>query len=274
MNEDAMPPEKVRGVIEAILMTADAPVTPGRFLGFLKELNGRDLRQAIDALKEQYDQAGHAFTVAEVAGGFQLATRKEYGPWIRKFHNRNQVQLTQAGLETLAIIAYKQPITRVEVDSIRGVNSGGVFNTLMEVSMIRIVGRSDGLGKPHLFGTTKEFLLHFGLKGLTDLPKPKELEELLAGGGNDMPEVGNEEGGNVSKDDEHAELLTPHSTTSQSTNEAEIEAGGDPADVEQDEASGHDEHAELSIPPSATESEVKTGEQSMDEGDDDLGVGH
>ena len=210
MNEDAMPPEKVRGVIEAILMTADAPVTPGRLLGFLKELNGRDLRQAIDALKEEYEQAGHAFTIAEVAGGFQLATRQEYGPWVRKFHKRTQVRLTQAGLETLSIIAYKQPITRVEVDSIRGVNSGGVFNTLMEINLIRIVGRSDGLGKPHLFGTTKEFLLHFGLKGLTDLPKTKELEELLAGEGKDvLPSESTEEretAGSVREEDGGVEL--------------------------------------------------------------------
>ena len=234
MNEDAMPPEKVRGVIEAILMTADAPVTPGRLLGFLKELNGRDLRQAIDALKEEYDQSSHAFTIAEVAGGFQLATRKEYGPWVRKFHNRNQVRLSQAGLETLAIVAYKQPITRVEVDSIRGVNSGSVFNTLMEVNMVRIVGRSDGLGKPHLFGTTKDFLLHFGLKGLADLPKPKELEELLAGGGQDMPQ-------------------------------GEMEGG--------DEANGHGEHTELPTLQSAAES-AETSEESLDEGGDDLGAGH
>ena len=175
-------PTKIRGIVEAILMTAETPVSPGKFLGVLKGLNGRQLREAIDELKTEYDEAGHACTIAEVAGGFQLATRKEYGPWLRKFHERGRVRLSQAGLETLSIVAFKQPITRVELESIRGVNSSGPLNTLMEHDLVRIVGRSDGIGKPHLFGTTKEFLIHFGLKSLAELPKPRELAELLAAG--------------------------------------------------------------------------------------------
>ncbi len=125
---------------------------------------------------------GNAFTIAEVAGGFQLATRQEYGPWLRKFHDRNPVRLSQAALETLAIVAFKQPITRAELDTVRGVNSGGVLHTLMELNMIRLAGRSEAVGKPMLFGTTREFLIHFGLRSLTDLPKPKKLQELLATG--------------------------------------------------------------------------------------------
>ena len=121
-------------------------------------------------------------TIVEVAGGFQISTRKEFGSWVRKFHERSRIRLSQAALETLSIIAFKQPVTRVEVDSVRGVDSGGVIRTLMELNMIRIVGRSEGIGRPMLFGTTKEFMVHFGLKTLADLPRPKELEELLAGG--------------------------------------------------------------------------------------------
>jgi segregation and condensation protein B len=110
-----------------------------------------------------------------------LATRQEFAPWLRKFHrDRKQIRLSQAALEVLSIVAFKQPITRVELDAVRGVSSTGVLQTLMELTMIRIVGRSDGVGKPMLFGSTKEFLIHFGLKTLADLPKPKELEELLA----------------------------------------------------------------------------------------------
>jgi len=101
---------------------------------------------------------------------------------VRKFHDRSQVRLSQAALETLAIIAFKQPVTRVEVDSVRGVDSGGVLRTLMELNMIRIVGRSEGVGRPMLFGTTRDFMTHFGLRSLADLPKPRELEELLAEG--------------------------------------------------------------------------------------------
>lgn len=183
MNEAAVAPEKARAIVEAILLTAEAPVSPGRLVELLDGFNGRDIRQLIDELKEHYDRTGHGFTIAEVAGGYHLATRQEVSPWLRKFHQgRSQVRLSPAALETLAIIAFKQPITRVEIESIRGVNSVGVLQTLMELSLVRIVGRSEGIGKPMLFGTTREFLIHFGLKSLADLPKPKELEELLAEG--------------------------------------------------------------------------------------------
>ena len=184
-EERSVAPEKASAIIEAILLTADAPVTPGRLIALLDEYNGRDIRELVDSLNAGYADGGHGFFIVEVAGGFQLATRQECGPWLRKFHNDpNQIRLSQAALESLAIVAFKQPVTRIEVDTIRGVNSGGVMQTLMELSMIRIVGRSEGIGKPMLFGTTREFLVHFGLKTLADLPKPRELEELLESGEN------------------------------------------------------------------------------------------
>jgi len=179
---EPMEPDKIRAIVEAILMTADAPVSPGKLTSLIKGVNGRDIRRAIDELNDQYQTHGHAMSIVEVAGGFQVATRRDYGPWVRKFHDRGYVRLSQAGLETLAIVAFKQPITRMEIDSIRGVDSGGVIRTLLEVNMIRIVGRSEGVGRPMLFGTTRDFMTHFGLKSLADLPKPKELEELLAEG--------------------------------------------------------------------------------------------
>ena len=174
--------ERHRRIIEAVLLTADSPVSPGRLLGLLKGLSGRDIRKAVDELNERYEVGNHAMRIIEISGGFQLSTLKEFGPWVRKVHDRGQVRLSQAALETLSIIAFKQPVTRIEVDSVRGVDSGGVIRTLMELNMIRLVGRSEGLGRPMLFGTTKEFMVHFGLKSLADLPKPKELEELLAAG--------------------------------------------------------------------------------------------
>ena len=176
-------PARARAIVEAILMSAADPITPGRLVNLLAGYNGRDIRELIDALNAQYEDAGHGVEVVEVAGGFQLASRQEFGPWLRKYHKpSNQIRLSQAGLEALAIVAFKQPVTRIEIDQIRGVNSGGVLHTLLEVDMVRIVGRSEGIGKPMLFGTTREFLVHFGLKGLSDLPKPKELDELLAEG--------------------------------------------------------------------------------------------
>ena len=176
-------PSQARAIIEAILLTATDPVTPGRLVNLLAGYNGRDIREAIDALNAQYEAAGHGLEVVELAGGYQLAARRECGPWLRKYHKTTrQVRLSPAGLEVLAIVAFKQPVTRVEIDSIRGVSSGSVLQTLMELNMVRLVGRSDGIGKPMLFGTTREFLLHFGLRGLAELPKPKELEELIAEG--------------------------------------------------------------------------------------------
>lgn len=182
-SERDVEPARARAVVEAVLMSAADPVTPGRLVYLLSGYNGRDIRELIDALNAQYEDAGHGVEVVEVGGGFQLASRQEFGSWLRKYHKTsNQIRLSQAGLEALAIVAFKQPVTRIEIDQIRGVNSGGVLHTLMEVDMVRIVGRSEGIGKPMLFGTTREFLVHFGLKGLSDLPKPKELDELLAEG--------------------------------------------------------------------------------------------
>ena len=181
MTDPGIAPDEIQSIVEAVLLTADVPVTPGRLVDLFDGLTGRDIRTAIDALKSQYAEAGHAFTITEMAGGFQLVTQPQYSPWLRKFHqDRHQVRLSQAALESLSIIAFKQPITRIQVDSIRGVNSSGVLNTLMELNLIRMVGRSDGIGKPMLFGTTRDFLIHFGLKSLADLPKARELEELLA----------------------------------------------------------------------------------------------
>jgi segregation and condensation protein B len=178
----SLDPGQVRGIVEAVLMTADAPVTPGRLEAVLKGVKGSQLRQAVNDLNERYREGGHAMTIAEVAGGYQLVTLKEFAPWLRKFHDRSHVRLSQAALETLAIVAFKQPVTRIEVDNLRGVDSAGVVRNLLELNLVRIVGRSEGLGRPMLFGTTRDFMTHFGLRSLADLPKPKELEELLAEG--------------------------------------------------------------------------------------------
>ncbi|MEW6755111.1 MAG: SMC-Scp complex subunit ScpB [Candidatus Latescibacterota bacterium] len=176
-------PGKARAIIEAVLLTAEDPVPPARLTALLDGLNGRQVKGVVEDLRQEYQEAGRGFTIVEVAGGYQLATREDLGPWLHRFHrDHGQVRLSQAALETLAIIAFRQPVTRVEVDSIRGVSSAGVLQHLMELGMVRIVGRSEGLGRPMLFGTTQEFLIHFQLRNLTDLPKPRELEELLREG--------------------------------------------------------------------------------------------
>ena len=172
----------LRAIVEAVLMTADAPVTPGRLQALVRGATGSQLRQAVQELNERYRAGGHAMTIAEVAGGYQVVTLKEFAPWLRKFHDRSHVRLSQAALETLAIVAFKQPVTRIEVDNLRGVDSAGVVRHLLELNLIRIVGRSEAIGRAMLFGTTRDFMTHFGLRSLGDLPKPKELEELLAEG--------------------------------------------------------------------------------------------
>jgi segregation and condensation protein B len=182
-KDSSIKPAEARAIVEAVLLTATDPISSSRLVALFEEYNGRDVRDFVDELNKEYSQEGRSFSIIEIGGGFQIATRENFGPWLRKFHNNpNQIRLSQAALESLAIVAFKQPITRIEIDAIRGVNSGGVMQTLMELKMVRIVGRSEGVGKPMLFGTTRDFLLHFGLKSLVDLPKAKELDELLASG--------------------------------------------------------------------------------------------
>ena len=138
---------QLRAIVEAVLMTADAPVTPGRLQALVSGAKGWQLRQAVEDLRESYREGGHAMTIAEVAGGYQVVTLKEFAPWLRKFHDRSHVRLSQAALETLAIVAFKQPVTRLEIDHLRGVDSAGVVRHLLEHNLIRIVGRSETIGR-------------------------------------------------------------------------------------------------------------------------------
>ncbi|HEY4485516.1 MAG TPA: SMC-Scp complex subunit ScpB, partial [Nitrospiria bacterium] len=134
---------------------------------------------ALDRLRENYDSAGRGLRIAEVAGGYQIVSRAECAPWIKTLDRiKTASRLSRSGLETLAIAAYKQPITRGEIESIRGVDCSGVLKTLLERRILKIVGRREGLGRPILYGTTQEFLKHFGLKDLTELPALKELKEI------------------------------------------------------------------------------------------------
>lgn len=239
-STEGLDAEKIRGVVEAVLMTSDSPVTPGKLQALLKGVNGRDLRQAVDALNEAYAEGGHAMTITEIAGGFQVVTRREFGPWVRKFHDRSQVRLSQAALETLAIIAFKQPVTRIEVDNVRGVDSGGVLRTLMELNMIRIVGRSEGVGRPMLFGTTRDFMTHFGLRSLADLPKPKELEELLAEGERKARRVDGD-GAAAGDDTDTADGDALHAPQDSETDSDDPGAAPDEGDLEEPSVDATDE---------------------------------
>ena len=165
--------------IEALLFASDQPLSLARLTDLLPGADRAEVEAALDALQQSC--AERAFQPVQVAGGWQLATRPEYAEIVRRlFTGKRRVRLTKAALESLAIIAYKQPTTRPEIDAIRGVASGGVIETLLERNLVRIAGRSEGVGRPLLYATTDEFLQHLGLNRLADLPSLAELERMLA----------------------------------------------------------------------------------------------
>ena len=167
-------------IIEALIFASEGPLDIGKIKAVLEGLNSRTIKKHIAEINKGYEESGSPFEVIEVAGGYQIVTREEYAEWISKLNKaRAAGRMTQKALETLAIIAYKQPITKAEIESIRGVNVDGVVRTLIERNLISITGREKAPGNPLLYGTTKFFLESFGLKSLSDLPKLKEIDELL-----------------------------------------------------------------------------------------------
>lgn len=170
---------QLRSVVEALLFASDTPVSLNR-LCTLTGIDSTTVQRAMHRLNEEYEETGRVFVISEVAGGFQMITRVEYAPWVKHlFRGRMETKLSSAALETLAIIAYKQPIMRADIEAIRGVNVGGVLATLLERRLIQIMGRAVAVGRPLLYGTTRRFLQYFGLKTLDDLPKTGEIQELL-----------------------------------------------------------------------------------------------
>jgi len=173
---------QLKSAIEALLFVSNNPLSLDRLKGIFEETSPEQIEAQISALSHEYDERGAGIMLAEVAGGYQLATRPENVSWIRKFKSvKVSAKLSKPALETLAIVAYKQPITRMEVEAIRGVNIGGIMRNLMERRLVKIVGKKDVPGKPMMYGTTLEFLQYFGLKDLSALPTLKEFQELEAG---------------------------------------------------------------------------------------------
>ena len=166
-------------VIEAVLFASDEPLSADRLVN-ISELNGgvKQVRKCIETLNQQYQQSGRAFRIEEIAGGFQMMTLPDYNIWLKKLlRERGDSKLSPAALETLAIIAYKQPVIRADVEAIRGVACGEMIRSLMYKSLVKITGKAEILGRPLLYGTTKKFLEIFGLNDLKDLPKAEELKQ-------------------------------------------------------------------------------------------------
>ncbi len=172
-------------IIEAILFACDSPVPPRRLVELIGDGDVRAVRKWVKELNEEYAASQRAFEIVDRAGGYMLLTRPDFAPWLKQmFESRSESRLSRAALETMAILAYKQPVTRAEIEAIRGVATGEMVRNLLEKGLVRIVGRKDVLGHPLLYATTRKFLQVFGLGSLADLP---EIEE-LARPADDVPE--------------------------------------------------------------------------------------
>ncbi len=167
-----MEKEQAKRIIEAMLFAADKPLPLQRIKEVLEDTETNAIQSLISELKEEYVSRGSSFHIIEVAGGIQLTTDSQYAPWISKLYKQDKPdKLSSPALETLAIIAYRQPVTRIDIEFIRGVNVDGLVKNLLEKGLIKVKGRKESVGHPFLYGTTREFLTCFGLNTLTDLPK-------------------------------------------------------------------------------------------------------
>jgi len=175
-----LPPPQVRAVLEALIFASPQPITPKEIARVLQGVPREDWQEQLEGLRADYARDDRGLQVVEIAGGWQITTRPEYNDWVRELLDpRTPTRLSIQALETLAVIAYKQPVTLPEIIELRGVKSGGVVKTLLEKRLIRITGRKEVVGRPMLYGTTKQFLLHFGLRDLDELPKIEEFAEVL-----------------------------------------------------------------------------------------------
>jgi segregation and condensation protein B len=170
--------DQLKSILESLLFASEGPVTIHRLGEVLEGVERSEISSALQELQAEYDAGGRGFRLAEVAGGYQMQTARENADWVKKLYRDRPQRMSRATLETLAIVAYKQPITRAEIEAIRGVDVDGVVATLLDRRLIRIVARKDVPGRPFLYGTTPEFLQLFNLKDLSHLPTLKEMEEM------------------------------------------------------------------------------------------------
>jgi segregation and condensation protein B len=179
---------ELKHIVEALIFASDEPIDTQTIVNIIKSVDKEEelelyslVENAIEELNQFYEENGVAFRIIKIAKGYQFATRPEFSRYVGFMNTeRRQKRLSQAALETLAIIAYKQPITKPEIERIRGVNADYILSTLLEKNLICIKGRAETVGRPLLYGTTDEFLKYFGISDISDLPKPREIEEILS----------------------------------------------------------------------------------------------
>jgi len=223
--------DDIKNIIESLLFVADEPLTIDRLKKIISGAESRELREALEELAEDYETRQGGFFLKEVAGGYQIRTRPEYMEWIKRLLQPKPLRLSKAALETLAIIAYKQPVIRSDVEHIRGVDCGGILRVLLERKFIRVLGRKEIPGRPLIYATTKRFLEVFDLKNLKDLPTPKEIEEF----GSALSEETDE----ADREDEAAEISlenTEETAASSMPVESETPAENPQTSMELDEA--------------------------------------
>jgi len=198
--------EKLQAILESLLFAADHPLSAHEISQWFSDYSVQDIRTCLDALEKEYRDMGRSFFLKEVAKGYQFRTKKEFAPYILKMYRTSPSRLSRAALETLAIIAYKQPVLRQEIEKLRGVDVGGILRTLLEKGLVRIVGRKNLPGRPLIYGTTKKFLEVFDLTDLTSLPKLKEIKNLVSNGSGAVPALATPEGAT------NADQEEPHDT--------------------------------------------------------------
>jgi segregation and condensation protein B len=179
-NELGLKKKSAISIVEALLFSSDEPLKAVKISEIIDGLKEKDVRNIVELLNQNYEETGRSFRIHFIADGYELFTLSQYSTYVEKlFKNRQQARLSLKALETLAIIAYKQPVTRTEIEEIRGVNVDGVLKTLLTRKLITVSGTANAPGTPYLYQTTKKFLEYFGLKNIKDLPKLKEFDEIV-----------------------------------------------------------------------------------------------
>ncbi len=170
--------ENIKAIIEALVFVSETPISAEKLRDLLGEVEKSEVVRLLGEIARDYEERSAGISLREVAGGFQFRTREDAGPWVKKLMGIKPVPLSRAAMETLAVIAYRQPVVKADVDRVRGVDTSGPLRSLLEKKLVRIVGRKDVPGKPIIYGTTKKFLEVFNLKDLTELPTLRELKDL------------------------------------------------------------------------------------------------
>jgi segregation and condensation protein B len=177
MEQTNLEREQLKAIIECLIFTSEIPLTVDKIRNVVEDISKKEIKELIEELMVEYQNQDRGIFIREVAHGYQFCTKSEYSLWVQKFRKTKPYHLSQALLETLAIVTYKQPVTKAEVEAVRGVDCSGVVKSLMDKKLVTILGKKDVIGRPFLYGTTPKFLEVFGLEKLANLPSIEEIEK-------------------------------------------------------------------------------------------------